>query len=386
VRTAGLVAAAIAALALALPAAPGGTAPIVLGGTAPLSDVDSAGAAVSRGAAAYFRYVNARGGLNGRRIAYRTADDAGDPTQTPEATRRLVEDERAFAIVAPFGTEQSLAVRAYLNAAKVPQLFVASGSAAFASDPSRYAWTIGYRPSYRAEGAVYGRFLARTRPGSTVAVLAEADVAGRELLAGLRDGLARSRVTIAAVETAEPGALDPQVQVARLRTSRAGVLALFANGAAALRAASAARRSGWRPSIVVAAEGARERIDGAVSATFLKEPGDPRWAADPGLRLYRTVLARYAPGARSADAAHLYGMALAYTTVETLRAAGPNASRATVLAAARSLRSSSNPFLVPGITVETRGADGAPVEQLLLQRRVKGAWRSFGGLWRVGSG
>ena len=127
-------------------------------------------------------------------------------------------------------------------------------------------------------------------------------------------------------------------------------------------------------------------LNGRVSATFLKEPGDPRWAADPGLRLYRTVLARYAPGARSADAAHLYGMALAYTTVETLRAAGPNASRATVLAAARSLRSSSNPFLVPGITVETRGADGAPVEQLLLQRRVKGAWRSFGGLWRVGSG
>jgi branched-chain amino acid transport system substrate-binding protein len=268
----------------------------------------------------------------------------------------------------------------------VPQLFVASGSAAFAGDPSRFPWTIGYRPSYRAEGAVYGRFLARTRPDSTVAVLAEADVAGRELLAGLRDGLARSRVTLAAVETAEPAALDAQAQVARLRTSRADVLALFTNGTAALRAVSAARRSGWRPSIVLATEAARERIDGAVSATFLKEPGDPRWSADPGLRLYRTVLARYAPGARAADTAHLYGMALAYTTVETLRAAGRNASRTAVLATARSLRSSSNPFLVPGITVETRGADGAPVEQLLLQRRVKGAWRSFGGLWRVGSG
>ena len=140
---------------------------ILLGATAPLSDAQSA--AEIRGASAYFRYVNARGGVNGRTITYKVVDDASDAVQAVQATQQLVEEDGVFAIVNALGTEQNLATRDSLNAARVPQLFVGSGATAFGLDHRRYPWTIGFQPSYRAEGWIYGSYVARSRPGAKIA-------------------------------------------------------------------------------------------------------------------------------------------------------------------------------------------------------------------------
>ena len=401
---------AVAALAVSLPSAlaqadartadPGVTADrIVLGGTTPLTGPASAYASVARGADAYFKFVNARGGVNGRTIEYRYLDDAYNPAQTVQATRRLVEQDKVFAVFNSLGTEQNLAVRDYLNQVKVPQLFIASGATTLGRDASRYPWTIGYQPSYRAEGWMYGKFLARTKPGSRIAVLAQNDDYGKDLLLGLRQGIARSKVKIVAAQNYEVTASDVQSQVARLKASGANVFAVFATPKFAIQAYVFANRLGWRPLVVnntvsaasnimtLASEGGQNRtIANSVSATFLKDPTDPRWASDPAMRQYRSIMARYARGANVKDVYHVYGMAVAYTTVEVLRAAGRNLTRAGLMARARSLNSVSNPFVLPGIKVKTGQGDGYPIEQGLLQRWNKGAWKSFGGLWGYSAG
>ena len=355
---------------------PGVTATaIVLGATAPLSSAD---AAVTRGAAAYFRYVNARGGVNGRTILYRVVDDAGDAA---EATRGLVEQNRVFAMTGSVGTEQNLAARDYLNAARVPQLFAVSGATAL-GDFKRYPWTIGFQPSHRTEGSIYGRYLARAKPDSTVAVLFQDDDYGRELLAGLREGIARSRVRVVATQSYAVTASGVQVQVARLKASGATVLALLANARIATQA-----QATWRPELVlVPADGrAGQAAEGALSLGFLKDPAEAKWRDDPAIRLYRTLLARYVSGANAADARYVHGMAVAYETVKVLKAAGKSPTRGSVLAQLRRLDDPSNPFLLPGIEVETTASERFPVEQAQLRRFTGGRWRSFGGLWQSGA-
>jgi branched-chain amino acid transport system substrate-binding protein len=379
---------------------PGVTATqIHLGGTTPLSGSASAYAAVARGADAYFKSVNARGGVNGRKIKYTYVDDAYNPAQTVQATRKLVEQDEVFAIFNSLGTEHNLATRDYLNQLKVPQLFVASGATTWGRDTARYPWTIGYQPSYQAEGWMYGKYLARTKPGAKIAVLAQNDDYGKDLLVGLKRGIAQSNVKIVAAQNYDVTASDVQSQVAKLKSSGANVLAVFATPKFAIQAYVFANKLGWRPLIInntvsaasnvmtLAAEGGQNKsIAGSISATFLKDPTDPRWAKDPAIRQYRTIMARYAKGANVKDVYHVYGMAVAYTTVEVLRAAGRNLTRAGLMAKARSLNSVSNPFVLPGIKVKTGKGDGFPIEQGLLQRWAKGSWKSFGGLWGYRAG
>ena len=346
---------------------------ILLGATASLSEPQSA--AVVRGASAYFRYVNARGGVNSRTISYKVADDASDPEQAVQATLRLVDEDGVFAIVNSTGTEQSLATRPYLNAAQVPQLFVDSGATALGSDYRRYPWTIGFQPSHRVEGSIYGRYVSRSRPGAKIAVLWDDDAIGLDLLAGLKQGIVRSK---ARVVVAEPAAPDLETQIASLKASGATVLALFVAPTTAGQAYALANRLGWRPLIVT---NATLKIEGAVSIAFLKDPGDVAWRSDPAIKLYRTIMSRYAKGANAKDVNHLYGMAVAYETVKVLKAAGETPTRAAVGAQMRKLNDSSNPFLLPGISIRTTPTDRFPIEQALLQRWSKGSWKSFGGLW-----
>jgi len=353
---------------------------ILLGATATLSEPKSPSAAVVRGAGAYFRYVNARGGVNGRTITYKVADDGSDPAQAVQATLRLVDEDGVFAIVNATGIEQNLATRPYLNAAKVPQLFVDSGATAFGSDYRRYPWTIGFQPSHRVEGWIYGRYVSRSRPGAKVAALYDDDAIGLDLLAGLKQGIVRSKARVVA---AEPAASDLETQIASLKASGATVLALFVSPVTASEAYAAANRLGWRPLIVT---GAAARVEGAVSIAFLKDPAELVWRNDPALKLYRTIMSRYAKSANAQDVNHLYGMAVAYETVKVLKAAGETPTRAAVGAQMRKLNDSSNPFLLPGITIRTTSTDRYPIEQALLQRWSKGSWKSFGGLWAYRAG
>jgi branched-chain amino acid transport system substrate-binding protein len=374
---------------------PGVTATsILLGGTSPLSGTASAYASVARGADAYFKFVNARGGVLGRNITYKYLDDAYNPAQTVQATRQLVEQDKVFAIFNALGTEHNDATRDYLNAQSVPQLFVASGATKWGSEGAKYPWTIGFQPSYQAEGWVYGKYLARTKPRARVAVLAQNDDYGRDLLVGFKRGFAGSRVKILAAENYEVTASDVQSQVAKLKASGADTLALFATPKFAIQAYVYAKKLAWKPHVInntvsaasnimtLASEGGTNGVvNGSVSVTFLKDPTDPKWKKDAAIRLYRSIMARYAKGANVNDVYHVYGMAVAFTTVEALERAGKNLTRAGLMRVAANLSVANNPFLLPGIAVKTGPGDRFPLEQMLLQRWERGGWKSFGGLW-----
>ncbi|MDQ3102581.1 MAG: ABC transporter substrate-binding protein [Actinomycetota bacterium] len=396
-----VLAGAIASGAIAASSAdPGITAKtIVLGGTAPLSGPASAYASVARGADAYFKYVNARGGVNGRTITYKYLDDAYNPAQTIQATRQLVEQDKVFAVFNSLGTEHNVATRDYLKQLKVPQLFVASGATTFGRDHKRYPYTIGFQPSYQAEGWIYGTYLARTKPGAKIAVLFQNDDYGKDLLAGLRRGIARSKVKIVAAEGYEVTATDVQSQIAKLKASGATTLALFATPKFAIQGYVFANRLGWRPLSInnavssasnimaLASEGnTNKAVENSVSIAFLKDPTDPKWRTDTTMKLYRSVLAKYARGANAKDAYHVYGMAVAYETVRVLGATGKTPTRAALLAQMRKLNDPSNPFLLPGIAIRTSSTERFPIEQALLQRWSKGSWQTFGGLWGYRAG
>jgi branched-chain amino acid transport system substrate-binding protein len=388
--------AAVAPLALAGSAAdPGVTSTtILLGGTSPLTGPAASYASVARGAKAYFDSVNAQGGVAKRKIEYRIVDDAYNPAQTVQAVRRLVEQDKVFAVFNTLGTEANLAVRDYLNQVKVPQLFVASGATTWGRDAARYPWTIGFQPSYAAEGFVYGKYVAQNMRKAKIAVLFQNDDYGKDLLGSLKSGLGRSGSKIVAAEPYQVTSPDVGSQIAKLKASGANVLAIFATPTFAIQAYVFANRLGWRPKVIVngvsgtsnimvlASEGGKNRaVEGSITTTVLKDPTDPRWKNDAGMKLYRSLLSKYAKGANPNDVYHVYGMAVAYETVGVLRRLGANPTRAALMKAARSLNDPKNPFLLPGVVVKTGAGDNFPVQQGQLQRWTKGRWVPFGGLW-----
>ena len=367
---------------------------ILLGGTSPLTGPAAAYASVARGAKAYFDSVNAKGGVNRRKFQYKILDDAYNPAQTIQATRQLVEQDKVFAIFNALGTEQNLAIRDYLNAQKVPQLFVASGATTWGRDAAKYPWTIGFQPSYQAEGWVYGQYVSKTMKKARIAVLVQNDDYGKDLLAGLNRGLARSGSKVVAAQSYEVTAPDVSSQVARLKASRANVFVIFATPKFAIQAYVYASRLGWKPRVInnsvsaasnimlLASEGGKNKsIDGTVSLNFLKDPTDPKWRNDAAMKNYRAIMSRYAKGANVSDVYHVYGMAVAYETVSLFRRMGANPTRAALMARARSITTPANPFLLPGIGVKTARGDNFPVQQGQLQRWSKGKWVPFGGLW-----
>ena len=382
--------------ALARSAADPGITPttILLGGTSPLTGPAAAYASVARGAKAYFESVNAKGGVAKRRFQYTILDDAYNPAQSIQATRQLVEQEKVFAVFNSLGTEHNVAVRDYLNQLKVPQLFVASGATTWGRDAAKYPWTIGFQPSYQAEGWVYGQYIARTMRRAKIAVLLQNDDYGKDLLAGLKRGLGRSGSKIVAAQPYEVTAPDVASQIARLKASGANVFAIFATPKFAIQSYVYASRLGWKPRIInnsvsaasnimfIASEGGKNKaIDGTISLNFLKDPNDPKWRNDPAIKTYLSIMARYAKGANTRDVYHVYGMAVAYETVSLFRRMGANPTRAALMARARSITSPKNPFLLPGIEVRTGRGDNFPVQQGQLQRWTKGKWVPFGGLW-----
>jgi ABC-type branched-subunit amino acid transport system substrate-binding protein len=375
---------------------PGVTASsVLLGGTSPLTGSASAYASVARGADAYFKYVNARGGVAGRKISYRYVDDAYNPAQTVQSTRQLVEQQNVFAVFNALGTEHNLAIRDYLRSQGVPQLFAASGSTQFGSEADEYPGLIGFQPSYVAEGWVYGKYLARTRPGAKIAVLLQNDDYGKDLLNGLKRGLQRSKAKVVAAQPYEVTATDVASQIAKLKASGANVLAIFATPKFAIQAFVFANKLGWKPKLTInnavssasnimtlASEGgANKVVRGSVSISFLKDPTDAKWSKDATVKLYRSILRKHAPGANANDVFHVYGMAVAWTTVELLKRIGRNLTRDALVKAASSMNLPRNPFLLPGIAIKTGPKDHFPIEQMLLQRWDKGSWKTFGGIW-----
>jgi branched-chain amino acid transport system substrate-binding protein len=384
---------AAAALAVAAPTAtPGVTSStITLGGTIPISGPAAAYGSVGRGADAYFKYVNSRGGVLGRRIVYRFLDDEFEVGKTILLTRQLVEQDNVLAIFNSVGTEHALAIRSYLNDRKVPHLFVGSGVSKLATERKKYPWSMGYLPSFAGEGVIYGRHVAATRPRARIAVLYENSDFGKDMLNGLRRGLG-AKGKIVATQAYEITDNDISSQMARLKSARADTLMLFATPQFAIFGYVGAFRLGWHPQVYVTSVSispdimkiakfatSQKHVDGSLSIAFVKDPTSKLWAKDKTVRLYKSILKRFLPNAKPDDVFNYYGMAVAYTMVDTLRKAGSSPTREGVLRAATHLNET-NPFLLPGVRIQTSPSDYYPMDRVRLARYRGTHWRYFGKL------
>ena len=387
---------AAAALALSTPAATPGVTPtqITLGATIPITGPAAAYGSVGRGADAYFKYVNSKGGVFGRKIDYKYLDDEFDVAKTITLTRQLVEQDQVFAIFNSVGTEHALAIRSYLNDRKVPQLFIGSGVSKLATEHARYPWSMGYLPSFAGEGAVYGRYIAAHRPKARIAVLYENSDFGKDMLNGLRRGLG-GKGKIVGTQAYEVADSDVASQLAKLKSSGADTLMLFATPKFAIFGYVGAFRLGWHPQVYVTSVSispdimkiarvatSRKQVEGSVSIAFVKDPTAKQWAKDRTVRLYKSIMLRFLPSAKSDDVFNYYGMAVAYTMVDTLRKAGRNLTRAGVLKAATHLNEV-NPFLLPGVRIQTSPSDYYPMDKVKLARYKSDHWQFFGNLVRA---
>jgi branched-chain amino acid transport system substrate-binding protein len=389
-----VLAAVVAASASAGPnATPGVTGnEIHLGSSVPLSGEAAIAGNVARGAEAYFKYVNARGGVNGRRIKFTYLDDGYDPGRAVNNTIRLIQQEQVFAMFSSLGTNNNLAVRKLLNEQRVPQLFVSSGATTFGRDYKQYPWTIGYIPPYSEEGEIYGRYILKNIKKPKIAILYQNDDYGRDLVNGLRRGLGAKAKSIVARVGYDPTSSDVQPQITQLKASKANVLMVFAFGKFSLQAFNAVSRLNWKPQIFVNDVSSASALmsivpqkaaNGAISIVFGKDPASPLWRSDKGIRLFQSILRQHGDDITSRDLKDGYftaGMATAYTMVTTLRKAGRDLTRQNVMNAATHLNEKGNPFVLPGIVIRTTPSSRFPLTQVKLQRWKNNTWRPFGKL------
>ena len=365
---------------------------VLLGGTVPLTGEAAAFGTVGPGAKAYFDYVNAKGGVNGRKIEYRYYDDAYNPAQTVQLTRRLVEQDKVFAIFNSIGTANNLAIRDYLNAQKVPQLFAGDGSQSIGRSFAQYPWTMGFLQSYRGEGDVYGKTIVKSRPKARSPSSTRTRSSGSTCSPASRArSRARARASSRSRPTSSPAPTSRR-RSALLKASGADTLMLFATPKFFLNAIVAAHKLGWKPQVYIASVSieptimgiarfnAPELTKGALSIAFVKNPNDPIWAKDKAVALYRSIMRKYNPSGRPTDVYNWYGMTVAWTMVETLRKAGKNLTRAGLLKAAQSLDTLANPFMLPGIRLKTSRTDYRPMEQVYLYRYDNKQWVKASGL------
>jgi branched-chain amino acid transport system substrate-binding protein len=392
-----LLAAMLAAL-VAVPAAGAGSAAtpgvtptqIVLGGTGPLSGSESQYEPVLSGAQAYFDYVNAHGGVYGRKIVYKVEDDQYDPSKTAQLTEKLVEQDDVFAIFNSIGTEHALAVREYLNQKQVPQLFVGSGAATIGNGRKQFPWSMGLLPSFPGEGKIYGRLIAKEHPNAKVGVLYEGDEYGNELLSGLKAGLGAKAKQIVSAQSYALNATDVTQQVIALKAAGADTFVIFALPKQAIQAFVSAWRIGWKPFEYVTSVSIDPAVmqivhantdptagAGATSTAFLRDPTNPTQKRSAGVKLYLQIMKRYLPGEDPKAVAHIYGMMAAYTMVAALKNAGRNPTRAGLLKAAQHLNIT-NPFLLPGLRVTTSPSNYFPIGHTYLVKYKSGFWNVLG--------
>jgi branched-chain amino acid transport system substrate-binding protein len=384
-----LISAAAAGLAGPVRAqAPGVTVKeIRIGQTMPYSGPASAYGVIGKTEAAYFKWLNEQGGINGRSVNLISLDDAYSPPKTFEQTRRLVEQEEVAFLFNQLGTAPCLATRDYLNQNGVPQLFVATGAAVF-SDPEHYKWTLGLQPNYQTEARIFAKHILASQPKAKIAVLYQNDGFGRDYLIGLKAGLgANSGMVIkeASYETSEP-TVDSQV------TSCQGSGAdVFIIAATPKFAAQAIRRSsdlGWEATryvsdvsisiaTVMKAAGV-EKAKGVIAANYAKDASDPRWNDDPGFRQYKDFVDQRLSGKDLVDSSTIYGFNAATLLTHVLKACGDDLSRDNILRQATHIEGVPLPMVLPGVTIGTTPTQYSPIRQMQMQRFDGTSWQLFG--------
>ncbi|WP_454618290.1 ABC transporter substrate-binding protein [Bradyrhizobium cenepequi] len=351
--------------------------------TGPLAEF----AAIGRAEAAYFDMINEHGGINGRKVRFISRDDNSDPTVALDLTRGLVERENVLLMFGSFGTPGNLAVRSYLNERKIPQLFVASGAEEL-SNPKAFPWTMGWQPSFRAEGRVYANYIQAFYPQRKIVVLWQNDQFGRDLYKGIQDGLGDlTRLIIVGVAFDIADAhIDGHVSI--LKRSGADILVFAGVPATASQVIRLAADFRWHPVFLLNDEAAAigaalgpagtENSVGAISASFLKDPSDPAWKDDPTIKDWLSFMDKYYPTGDKGSSAALYGYAAAETLAQVLRQCGDDLSRENVMRQAASLKDFESSAFLPGIKINTSESNFRPIKQMRLVQFDGRTWQPIG--------
>jgi len=366
---------------------------VTIGGTFPLTGPASLYAPIPAAMKAYFSYINARKGPDGRRgvygrqIVFKYYDDGYNPANSVQLTRKLVEEDKVFALVGTLGTAVNEAIRPYVNARKVPQILVSTGASVF-GDAKQYPWTGGWQPTYDNEGRVFGQAIAHNSPNAKIAVLYQNDDFGDELLAGLKAGLGSKASNIVAAESHEVTAPDVRAQVAKLRASGASIFVIFTTPKFAIQSYAIANALKWSPAVIYTTSvsgtdtfltlaqksGGGDLPNRTYTTQYLKDPANSVWDNDAAMKLYKQVMAKYLPSARVTDGLNFYGVATAEAFVELLYKAGKNPTRASLMKAYRDWNEP-NPFLLPGNRQKTGGADQLPVQCVKIIKFTDGTFQ-----------
>lgn len=357
---------------------------IKIGNTSPYSGPASAFSMVAKTEAAYFKKVNEEGGINGRKITFLSYDDGYSPPKTVEQTRRLVESDEVLLVFNAMGTATNSAVQKYLNAKKVPQLFVSSGAAKW-NDPRNFPWTIGFTPSYETEAEFYAKYLLEHRPEARIAILFQNDDLGKGYIRGLKRGLGPKAQSMIVME--EPfDVSEPTIEshLVKLKASGADVLLDVATPKFASQVLKRLAEIGWRPlhilSYVSASIGSVikpagvDTAQGAMSAAYFKDPNDPAWKADAGFVAFSDFVDRYIPSADRSDTLIVNGYNTAQALVHVLKQCGDDLSRENVMRVAANLKSVELGMLLPGIRLHTSPEDFAPIKDWRLMRFEGSTW------------
>jgi len=360
---------------------------IRIGNIMPYTGPLAAFATIGRAEAAYFDMINDRGGINGRKIKFISVDDSSNPKTAMEQTRDLVEKQNVLLMFGSFGTPDNLATRTYLNDKKVPQLFVASGDETWAQ-PRTFPWTMGWQPTFRAEGRIYANYIQASYPDRKIAVLWQNDQFGRDLFKGLQEGLVDTAGMIVADLAFDASETRIENQLGILKASGADILVFDGAPAIAARAIRSAANLDWHPVFILDNASASiasalrpaclQNSLGVISTSFLKDAGDASWKEDPQIKAWFAFMDKYFPDGDKDDLYAVFGYAAADTLLQVLRQCGDDLSRDNVMRQAASLKNYHVPVALPGIVINTSPQDFRPIEQMRLVQFDGAAWQPIG--------
>ncbi|WP_024510816.1 ABC transporter substrate-binding protein [Bradyrhizobium sp. ARR65] len=361
---------------------------IKIGNIMPYSGPASAYGQIGKTEAAYFRKINAEGGINGRKINFISYDDGYSPPKTVEQARKLVESDEVLFIFNSLGTPPNSAIHKYMNAKKVPQLFVATGATKW-NDPQNFPWTMGWQPNYQSESRIYAKYLLKEKPDAKIAVLYQNDDYGKDYLKGLKDGLgAKAASMIIAEESYETTEPTIDSHIVKLKSTGADVFVDITTPKFAAQAIRKAHEIDWNAlhilNNVSASVGSVmkpagfENAQGIISAAYLKDVSDPQWKDDAGMKQFLDFMAKDFPEGDKLANEPVVGYSVAQTLVQVLKQCGDDLTRENVMKQAANLKNFRVEMLLPGITINTSPSDFAPISQLQLQRFKGEKWELFG--------
>jgi ABC-type branched-subunit amino acid transport system substrate-binding protein len=338
----------------------------------PYSGNASAYGTIGKSIDAYIKKVNAEGGVNGRQIKFITLDDGYNPAKTVEQVRKLVEEDEVIATFGILGTVTNSAIQKYMNQKKVPQLFVSTGATKW-GDPKNYPWTMGWQPTYQAEGKIYAQHLMETKPNGKVAILFQNDDYGKDYLKGFVDGLGDKAKTMI-IKQVSYEVTDPTIdsQMVELKASGADVFYNVTTPKFAAQAIKKAAEIGWKPqhylnsvsnspAAVMNNAGAEASL-GILTVYYLKDPTDSQWFNTPEYKDWLAFMQKYYPGGDIKDNFNVFGYTMAQGIVQVLKQCGDNLTRENIMKQAASL-DMNLPMLLPGVNVKTSADDFYPIER-----------------------